>query len=154
MSILNLESSYFSIGNPLRIIDRWANAYRYRQVVEINRRQMEVRWSRRAQHELLHRPHPLIVELQLYFSCVVKKRVLFHEHADFHTVPVNDRLAVAFRPIASAVCDPVAFASSYPVGKDLSPGPAANMIPAIATIDYRAGRWQGCFRYRGAGGSR
>ena len=154
MSILDLKTGYFSIENPFRILDRWRNGYCYRKIVEINRRQMEMRWSRRAQHELLRRQHPLIVELQLYFSCVVKKRVLFHEHTEFNSVRVNDRLAVAFRPIASAVCDPVAFASSYPAGEDLSPGPAAQMVPAVAAIDFRAGRWQGCFRYGDASGSR
>ena len=100
MSILNPETGYFPIDNPFRVLDRWRNGYRYRKIVEINRRQMEMRWSRRAQHELLRRQHPLIVELQLYFSCVVKKRVLFHEHTEFNSVRVNDRLAVAFRPVA------------------------------------------------------
>ena len=147
MSILNLQASYFAIDSPLGLLDRWLNRYRYKQTALLNGREVEVRWTRRAEHALQASPQPLIVELQLYFSCVVKKRVLFHHSADFATTRVNDRLEIAFRPIASAVCDPREFAMHFPVGKDLSAGPAARMIPRSAEIDFRAGRWEGRFAY-------
>jgi hypothetical protein len=148
MSILNLQASYFSIDNPLRVLDRWFNRYRYRHRVQINRRPLELRWTERAERELDSRGQVLIVELQLYFSCVVKKRVLFHQRANFATTPVDDRLEIAFHAIASAVCDPNEFALNHPAGRDLSPGPAARMVPRIVDIDYRAGHWEGQFRYR------
>jgi hypothetical protein len=147
MSILNLQASFFAIDNPLRTLDRWLHGYRYRRTVQIDRHPLELRWSARAERELERCRQPLIVELQLYFSCVVKKRVLFHRQVDFATTRVDDRLQIAFRPIASAVCDPREFALRYPAGRDLSAGPAARMIPAIAEIDYRDGRWEGQFRY-------
>ena len=108
---------------------------------------LELRWNARAERELRLRKRALIVELQLYFACVVKKRVLFHERAGFATTAVDDRLEVAFHAIASAACDPNEFAQHYPAGRDLSTGPAARMVPPIVEIDYRAGRWQGQFRY-------
>jgi len=148
MSILNLQASYFSIDNPLRVLDRWLNRYCYRETVQINRRPLELRWTARAERELDMRGQALIVELQLYFSCVVQKRVLFHQRADFATTPVDGRLEVAFHAIASAVCDPNEFALNHPVGRDLSPGPAARMVPRIVEIDHRADRWEGQFRYR------
>jgi len=147
MSILNLQASFFAIDNPLRTLDRWFNGYRYRRTLQIDRHPLELRWSARAERELERRRQPLIVELQLYFSCVVKKRVLFHRQVDFATTRVDDRLQIAFRPIASAVCDPREFAARYPAGRDLSAGPAARMVPAIAEIDYRDGRWEGQSRY-------
>jgi len=147
MSILNLQASYFSIDNPLRVLDRWLNRYRYRQTVHINRRPLELHWTARAERELDLRAQALIIELQLYFSCVVKKRVLFHQCADFATTRVDDRLEIAFHAVASAVCDPNEFALNHPAGRDLSPGPAARMVPAIVEIDYRRGRWQGEFHY-------
>jgi hypothetical protein len=146
MSILNPQASYFAIS-PLCRFDRWLHGYRHRQTVQIGRHPLELRWSARAERELERCRQPLIVELQLYFSCVVKKRVLFHRRVNFATIRVDDRLEIAFRPIASAVCDPREFALRYPQGRDLSAGPAARMIPAIAEIDYRAGRWDGQFRY-------
>jgi hypothetical protein len=148
MTTLNPRASFFSFANPLRGLDRLLNGYRHRKTVQLNRRPLELRWSDRAERELQRRGQTLVVELQLYFSCVVKKRVLFHDGVDFATTRVDDRLEISFRPIASAVCDPREFAAHHPPGRDLSPGPAARMVPAFAEIDFRAGRWQGRFGYR------
>jgi hypothetical protein len=147
MSMLNLQASYFAIDNPLRLLDRWFNKFRHRETVRINQRDVEVSWTERAERALQDGRQPLIVELQLYFSCVVQKRVLFHEDVDFDTTVVNNRLEIAFRPIASAVCDPREFALSHPAGKDLSQGVAARMIPRVVEIDYRQGNWEGQFSY-------
>ena len=148
MSLLNLQSSFFAIEPPWRLLDRLINPCRYRQEVQIDQRRIELRWTRRAERLLRSSSKPLIVELQLYFSCVVKKRVLFHHSADFATTRVNDRLQIAFRPIASAICDPREFALQFPAGRDLSTGPAARMIPRSVEIDFRSGRWEGSFAYR------
>lgn len=147
MSLLNLQASYFAIESPWRLLDRWLNRYRYRCTARIAGRDVDVRWTTRAERVLLTSPQPLVVELQLYFSCVIKKRVVFHQHADFATNRVNDRLEIAFRPMASRACDPREFAMHYPAGKDLSAGPAARMIPRRVEIDFRCGRWQGQFSY-------
>jgi len=148
MTILNPHASLFSIANPLRGLDRLLNGFHHRRTVQLNQRRLELRWSDRAERELQRRNQSLVVELQLYFSCVVKKRVLFHDSAGFATTRVDDRLELAFRPIASAVCDPREFAAHHPPGRDLSPGPAARMLPAFAEIDFRDGRWHGQFGYR------
>jgi hypothetical protein len=145
--MLNLQASYFAIDNPLRLLDRWFNNFQHRESVRINQRDVEVSWTGRAERALQDGRQSLIVELQLYFSCVVQKRVLFHEDADFDTTVVNNRLEIAFRPIASAVCDPREFALSHPAGKDLSQGVAARMIPRVVEIDYRQGNWEGRFGY-------
>jgi hypothetical protein len=147
MSILNLQAGYFAIESPWRLLDRWLNRYRYRHMVLHEGREVEVRWTRRAEHALQASPQPLIVELQLYFSCVVRKRVVFHQQVDFATTRVNGSLEIAFRPIASRACDPREFALHYPAGKDLSAGPAARMIPRSVEIDFRKGDWEGQFGY-------
>ena len=147
MSILNFQASFFAIESPWRLLDRWINRYRYSQVAHLEGREVEVRWTARAERSLQASPQPLVVELQLYFSCVVKKRVVFYRQADFATTRINDRLEIAFRPIASRACDPREFALHYPAGKDLSAGPAARMIPRSVEIDFRAGRWEGQFGY-------
>ena len=147
MSILNLQVGYFAIESPWRLLDRWLNHCRYRRTVQLEGREVEVRWTRRAERALQASPQALIVELQLYFSCVVKKRVVFHQQADFATTRVNGRLEIAFRPIASRACDPGEFALHYPAGKDLSAGPAGCMIPRSVEIDFRRGDWEGQFGY-------
>lgn len=148
MSLLNTQASYFALDNPLRWLERCCYRFRLRTRVSINRRRVEVRWTRRADAAMQRADKPLVVELQLYFSCVVKKRVLFHHGtADFDTLRVNDRLEIAFRPIASAACDPVEFAANFPGGRDLAAGHAARMVPRAVEIDYRRGSWEGQFLY-------
>jgi len=148
MSMLNLQASYFAIENPLRSLERWLHRFRHCQMVRINQREVEVSWTGRAERELQRRDQALVVELQLYFSCVVKKRVLFHQQAvAFDCIRVNDKIEIAFQPIASAVCDPREFAASYPEGKNLSTGKAARMVPRAVEIDYRRNNWEGQFYY-------
>ena len=147
MSILNLSASYFAIDNPLRRLDRRIDKYQHHQTARVNQRVVDVCWTGRAEAALQSSQQPLVVELQLYFSCVVKKRVLFHRQAEFDTTAVNNKLALAFRPIASAVCDPREFSLNHPVGKDLSQGVAARMVPRRVEIDFRQGEWEGQFHY-------
>jgi len=148
MSLLNLQASYFAFENPLRLLERALHRFRYCQTARINQREVEVSWTGRADRELRRREQALVVELQLYFSCVVKKRVLFHRTAvAFDSIRVNDRIELAFQPVASAVCDPQKFAASYPQGKNLAAGKAARMVPRTVEIDYRQGNWEGQFHY-------
>lgn len=147
MPLLNLQASYFAIENPLRLVDRWINRCVHRDSVSINRRRIDIGWTERAERELRRRQRPLTVEMQLYFSCVVKKRILFHDTADFDTVAVNDRLKLGFRPVASAVCDPREFAANYPAAQVLSDPKAASMVPRRLEIDFRQGEWQSRFAY-------
>jgi len=148
MSLLNLKAGYFAFDNPLSVLERRLHRFRHCQTVRINHREVEISWSGRADRELRRCKQALIVELQLYFSCVIKKRVLFHRHAvALDCIRVNDKIEIAFQPIASAVCDPREFAASYPQGKNLSAGKAARMVPRTVEIDYRRGNWEGQFHY-------
>ena len=147
MSILNLQASYFSFDSPVQMLDRCFNRFRYRQTAYINQREVDVCWTKRAESALQAVRQPLIVELQLYFSCVVQKRVLFHHRTEFDSARVNDKLELAFRPIASALCDPREFALNHPEGSDLSQGVALHMVPKRVEIDFRRGAWTGQFYY-------
>ena len=147
MSLLN-RASYFEIENPLRALERWRHRPRYRQSVVLQGREVEIDWTRRADDELVRRETPLCVELRLYFSCLVKKQLFFHQGpVELASTRVNDRLALAFRPFTAAACDPVEFATHYPAGRDLSDGVAAGWVPRRVTLDYRKGQWQGRFGY-------
>ena len=147
MSFLNLQASYFTIEDPRRVLERWFNRFRYCSAVRINQREIEVKWTARAEREMRQLDLGLVVELQLYFSCVIKKRTLFHTRGGIDATRVNDRLGLTFRSIASAVCDPREFASSYPQGKNLSGGKASRMVPRTVEIDFRQGDWEGQFYY-------
>ncbi len=142
-----LQGRYFSIGNPVQLLDRWFHSYCHHRAIILNGKKLRVQWNGRAERALCNRREPLVIEMQLYFSCVVKKRVLFHDPADFETTGVNDNIQIAFRPIQAAACDPEEFARNYPVGRVLNAPAATRMIPSKISIDFRKGRWQGEFGF-------
>lgn len=144
--MINIHASYFSVGNPLQILDRWLNPPRHTKTVMLRERPFEVEWTKRAQRKLERRDTPLIVEMQLYFSCVVKKRVLFHDSYDLDAVAVNDDITVAFRTVESTACDPVDFAKNFPVKQELDSTAAEKMRPKHLLVDYVSGKWVGEYR--------
>ena len=143
--MLNLAQSYFAIPDPLRFVERCLNRYERYGMARINDRGIDVFCTARARRELQGREIPLIVELQLYFSCVIKKRVLFHRRSSLTTSPVDANLELAFEAVASAPCDPNEFAAHYPRGTSMSRDKTAAMVPRRVEIDYRQGQWEGVF---------
>lgn len=143
--MINIHASYFSIENPFRLLDRWFNPPCYGQNVVLRNHTVEVQWTRRAERELSKRDQPLIVELQLYFSCTIKKRVLFHEALEVNTTRVNDHLSIVFRPVEANSCDPVEFAKNYPVKQEYQSAGAIKMHPKSLLIDYKNDNWVGEF---------
>lgn len=141
--MINIHASYFSIGNPLQYLDRWFNPPRHTKTVTLRDKPLDVEWTKRAQRALGQRDKPLVIEMQLYFSCVVKKRVLFHDSYDLDAVAVNDEITVAFRPVESTSCDPVEFAKNYPVKQEFESTAALKMRPKHLLVDYVHGKWVG-----------
>lgn len=144
---LHLQAGYFSIRNPLHIFDRWLNPFRHKDNIDIRGKKMAIMYTRRAEKALQQLNTPLIAELQLYFTCVVQKRVNFHEHTDLETISVNPYLEIAYRTVQSNACDPVEFAEKHPVKKELNSKGASNMRPSSFKIDYKNGDWIGDFSF-------
>lgn len=140
---MNLSNSYFEIPSPLLLFDRCLNAYRHQDYAILHGKRIDVYWTSRAARALTSRRDPLLIEMQLYFSCVVKKRVVFHDRADFETVAVNDKILVGYSAVQSAVCDPETFARDYPQGRKLDSKAAMKMQPSKLNIDFRQSEWQG-----------
>lgn len=144
--MINIHASYFSIGNPFEYFDRWINPPRFVQTVSLRGYPLRVEWTRRAQRALDNRTQSLLVEMQLYFSCVVKKRVLFHDTEYAEAAQVTDKLAVSFRPVESNSCDPIEFAKSFPVKQEFESAGAQKMRPKQLLVDYKGGKWIGEYR--------
>ncbi|WP_024327712.1 hypothetical protein [Thioalkalivibrio sp. AKL19] len=141
-----LRHTYFSAAgfNPLPHIDRWLHPYRLAAEVTLRERTVHVYWTDRARQALEEQTTPLYVEMQLYFSCVVKKRVLFHEsppRSDF--VAAVPQLYVRASTVESDICSPEAFAAGYPARRELSSAGTRRMVPRNLWLDYRAGQWVG-----------
>ncbi|OOZ38391.1 hypothetical protein BOW53_15690 [Solemya pervernicosa gill symbiont] len=146
---LYLHRGYFSFGNllnPLYGIDKLLNPNRYRARIVLRGSPLDIEWTGRAERIMTTLDQPLVVEMQLYFSCVVKKLVHFHQDTfDHPTLAVNERFSVAFRPVQSTVCNPEEFAANYPVLRDLDSAHAQKMRPSRLEIDYKRGAWTGMY---------
>jgi hypothetical protein len=67
-----------------------------------NGRSLQVALGRAARRALDLRQEALCLELELYFSCLVRKRVHVRESADGPGfLPVMDKLHVRFRPVVT-----------------------------------------------------
>ncbi len=91
-----LQGNYFSIGNPMQLLDRWFHSYRHHRAIILNGKKLRMQWTGRAERAVCNRRQPLVIEMQLYFSCVVNKFVLFHHQAVLETIAVNDKMQIAF----------------------------------------------------------
>ncbi len=112
------------------------------------RHPIQVRLTAGAERALAVHPTPLLVELELLFSCLIRKRVRFPAtpHADAIPVPGTDpRLTLYFHPVCTKVCAigdaEVPDLLTFPIRR------VTPFIPRAVTLDYRKGAWVGDFYY-------
>jgi hypothetical protein len=113
----------------------------------INGKTVRVEWTAAAEAALCEREDPLIVELELYFSCLVKKFVHVRETAGGHALAwVDDRLALTFRPVTSTTCTPQ---TAERLGRqpevDIDTPATRKIAPKRVLLDFRGGAWNGMF---------
>ncbi|HED34878.1 MAG TPA: hypothetical protein ENJ08_11835 [Gammaproteobacteria bacterium] len=133
-TVLNMESS-----------TRLFKPFKYSRKVPVNGKNLNIKYTKRAKKALEARNIPLIIEMQIYFSCVVQKRVLFHDAFEHESTPVNDKITVAIRSVESKSCDPEYFASNHPEKRVLDSSAAKKMSARELIIDYKNNEWVGCF---------
>jgi len=123
--------------------------------IELDGRSIAVKLSKSAIKALAQRSTPLLAEMELYFSCLIRKQVRFRDVSATDksndentptTVAINEHLQVCFRPVMTRVC-----------GKDyegdeppLTDFPIVNSrayVPRWLRIDYRKNQWQGEFGF-------
>jgi hypothetical protein len=111
-------------------------------------RRLELRFSTAAERALAANGAPFAVEMELYFSCLIRKRVriLPEPHPGATCVRFNDQITVCFRPVMTRVC-----AVDSVEGKpELEPFPIRRpeaFLPKWLTLDWHAGNWSGEFGY-------
>ena len=142
---MNLHNSYFAIKNPFEILDRWLHPFKHNTRIQLRGKNLDIQWTGRAEQALKQRNSPLTAEMQLYFSCVVKKRVLFHEQSNLEKTSVNNKLDISFRSVQSTACSPEEFANNYPVKGEFDSDAAHKMRPSLLCLDFVNGQWQGEF---------
>ena len=133
----------------MKIIDKCLHPFKHQASVDVRGKRLVIKWTRRAEQALQKHTHdqnvPLIIEMQLYFSCTVKKRVLFHDQTDFETIPVNPYFSFAFHPVEASSCDPLEFAKNFPVKRIFDSSGALKMSPSELVFDFKNDQWIGHF---------
>lgn len=107
---------------------------------------LQLTLSRRAEQALAQRESPLRLELELFFSCLIRKQVrpVDTHHADARPLACADpRLELRFRPVMTRVCgfDEQHAVEAFPIAR-----PAA-FSPRWLELDYKDRQWQGQFGY-------
>lgn len=116
-------------------------------IVVINGKDVLIEWTPDAERELVTLQRPLIVELELYFSCLVKKFVHFREDSGGRpTVAATDMLHLYFRPVTSTACT---FEVAERLGRqpemDIDSPALRRIAPKRVSLDHVDGAWRGSF---------
>lgn len=106
---------------------------------------VEIRLTGAAAKALDRRSAPLVAEMELLFSCLLRKRVHFGERTENATV-VNPQLAIRFTPIMTRRCS-VAEGGAAPPSEGFPLENPRPYVPNWLAIDYRRGEWVGEFGY-------
>lgn len=118
--------------------------------VSINGKDVLVEWTSAAARALELREAPLFVEMELYFSCLVKKFVHFREDARGRpAVAATDKLFIYFRPVTSTRCT---FAVADQLGRqpeiEIDSANLRRVAPKRVSIDHVNGAWCGSYYFQ------
>lgn len=111
-------------------------------------RELELRLTARARAALAAQRTPLDIELELYFSCLLRKRVHFRASPRQDVAcraALTDKVSVSFRPVMARSC--AVQAQEVPELEYLPLAHPGAFTPKWLALDYRAGRWLGEFGF-------
>lgn len=121
------------------------------QIVTVRNRPLRLNISRAAAVQLEQRSAPLLLELELYFSCLIRKRVHVRESATgFDAIELAEKLQVWFRPVVTRSCAISECEPGQPPVTDMPVARPERYFPHWLTLDYRHGKWHAGFGYADA----
>ncbi len=115
----------------------------------LGERAVELRLSERARQQLMREAGPLDIEMELYFSCLLRKRVHFLDvpHANVAArAALNGNVSVSFRPVMTRACS-ISEVIDEPEEETATLVRAAAFTPKWLALDYAHGAWAGEFGY-------
>ena len=112
-------------------------------------KEVSVSISDAARNQLRKASAPLLFDLELYFSCLIKKVCLFSDlKNDENTSRVMDGLYLRFRATMTSQCPIGDFASNR--AADFPSVRQTPYIPNWVTLDFSGNQWVGDFGYASA----
>ena len=122
------------------------------QTVEILGKSIQFEISKNASKQLSDRKKPLYVEMELYFSCLLRKEIRIRETEreqpleDF-SIQVSDVLHISFRPVMTKSCSVSSCNGDSPPLTDFPISRPQAYVPKWLKLDYKKGEWCGDFGY-------
>jgi hypothetical protein len=118
--------------------------------LRLGSRELELRLTPAAERALAAERGPFDIELELYFSCLIRKRVCFRSEA--HTdaiarVPLTDTVTVSFRPVMTHACTLAGAGDAPPALEALPIARPEAFTPRWLALDHRSGKWTGEFGF-------
>ena len=118
-----------------------------RQQLTVGDRSLDVELSSAAGSHLARRDRPLLAELEILFSCLVRKQVNFRDLTDDdEAVFISDKLSIIVRPVLFELCAKDE-GESHPPIVDMPAVDVSRLIPHHLTIDFVDGEWSGSFSF-------
>lgn len=102
--------------------------------------------TKSAEKALSNRKSTLVAEMELYFSCLIRKQVRFRENEEDNMVAAHENLAVRFRPVMTEVCA-VDYEGDEPPLTDFPIQKPEAFTPKWLNIDFKKGEWLGEFGF-------
>ena len=112
--------------------------------------------SAKAERELTGRKTPLFVEMELYFSCLLRKQIRILEKSRYEqaekadsefAVQFTDNLHISFRPVMTKACSVSSCEGEKPPLSDFPIEKPQAYVPRWLKLDFRKGEWCGDFGY-------
>ena len=114
--------------------------------IDIFGKKVTVSLTSSAIRALSNREKPLIAEMELYFSCLIRKQVRFKENVEGDLVNVVDLLSVRFRPVMTKSCG-IDYEGDEPPLEDFPIEKPEAFVPHWLKIDFKKDNWIGEFGF-------
>ena len=119
-----------------------------KKTVKLLGKRITVQLSDAALSALNNRKHHLCLEMELYFSCLVRKQVNVRPAIDNGmSVFVNDKLEIGFRPVLTKSCSVSSCDGESPSLSDFPIARPERYIPNWLSVDFKKGEWCSEFGY-------
>jgi len=114
--------------------------------IKIQGKTVAVSLTQSAEKALASRDKTLVAEMELYFSCLIRKQVRFRENLEDDAINVTEQLAVRFRPVMTKVCS-IDYEGDEPPLTDFPIKKPRSFIPHWLKIDFKNNEWTGEFGF-------
>ena len=120
--------------------------------VEMLGKQIQVEIGKHAERQLSNRTTPLFVEMELYFSCLLRKEIRIRETLrerldEEFSAQFSELLHISFRPVMTKSCSVSSCAGEKPPLSDFPIQRPQSYIPKWLKLDFKKGEWCGDFGY-------